>query len=156
MNEQKEKMGLAPVVKTISVPLGVEAAFKLFTEGLTTWWPLESHSVFENEAVECFFEGMAGGRIYEVNGAGEESDWGRVLAWEPPGKVAFTWHPGREAKTEQRIEVTFDAVTEGTQVVLTHSDWELLGDDAEKSRNGYDTGWDLVLGEYVKRSATGE
>lgn len=147
----KEEMGLPPVVKTIAAPLGVEAAFKLFTDGLTTWWPLKSHSVFGEEAVECFFEGKEGGRLFEVNGKGEEGDWGRVLAWEPPRRVVFTWHPGRDAKTEQRVEVIFSAHGEGTQVVLRHGDWELLGDSAAKMRAGYDSGWDLVLGEYVKQ-----
>ncbi|MDH3944007.1 MAG: SRPBCC domain-containing protein [Anaerolineae bacterium] len=156
MNDQKEKIELAPVEKTIRVPIDVEAAFKLFTEGLTSWWPLKSHSVFEDEAVECFFEGRQGGRIYEVNGAGEQSDWGRVLVWAPPGKVVFNWHPGRDAKTEQRVEVRFTAEGEGTRVELTHGDWEVLGEIAGKTRAGYDTGWDLVLGEYVKRSGANE
>ena len=64
-----------------------------------------------------------------------------------PNRVTFTWHPGREPETAQHVEVVFSPRGEQTTVTLTHSGWEVLGDRAEEIRDGYVTGWRLVLGE---------
>jgi uncharacterized protein YndB with AHSA1/START domain len=144
---------IAPLKKNLQVSLPVEAAFSLFTDGMTTWWPLKSHSVGEHRAEKCVFEGHLGGRIYEVIVGGKEVDWGRVTAWDPPHEVSFTWFPGREADTGQLVEITFKAAGSGTQIDLMHSGWELLGERAQDLRRDYDTGWDYVLGQYEQRAA---
>jgi uncharacterized protein YndB with AHSA1/START domain len=33
-----------PIQKTVLVPLPVEKAFQLFTDGIDSWWPFETHS----------------------------------------------------------------------------------------------------------------
>ena len=43
------------------------------------------------------------------------------------------------------FEIRFAAVASGTEVVLTHSGWEALGEKAEAERNGYDNGWETVF-----------
>ena len=143
---------LAPVKKSIIVPLSVEDAYKLFTTGLASWWPLITHSVGEEDTTTCKVEEFEGGKIYETNKDGSEAPWGKVLVWEPPTKFSMTWHPGRDEKTAQRVEVMFEEEGKGTRLELIHHDWELLGDKAEITRNGYDSGWDIVLGKYVSQS----
>lgn len=152
MNKSDAVEKLAPVRKSIQVSLAPEAAFKLFTEGIATWWPLRSHSVGEDRAVSCTLEPKVDGRIYETLDDGSQSDWGRVTAYEPPHMLAFTWRPGRTPETAQQVEVTFSAVDGGTQLQLMHRGWELLGEQAVETRNGYDTGWDYVLGQYIDRA----
>jgi uncharacterized protein YndB with AHSA1/START domain len=152
MNKSDAVEKLAPVRKSIQVSLAPEAAFKLFTEGIATWWPLRSHSVGEDRAVSCTLEPKVDGRIYETLDDGSQSDWGRVIAYEPPHMLAFTWHPGRAPETAQQVEVTFSAVDGGTRLQLVHQGWELLGEQAVETRNGYDTGWDYVLGQYIDRA----
>lgn len=142
-------MGMDPVVKLVTVPAAPEKAFRRFTEEIDSWWPRRSHSVFEASCVEVRMEGEVGGRRYEVSGSGEESTWGRLTAWDPPRRVAFTWHPGREEATAQSVEVTFRALEDGTEVRVEHAGWEKLGDAAEETRSGYDRGWDPVLERYV-------
>lgn len=44
---------LEPVVKSVSVPLPVDKAFHLFTEGYARWWPLITHSVGLERALSC-------------------------------------------------------------------------------------------------------
>jgi uncharacterized protein YndB with AHSA1/START domain len=144
---------LPPVEKSITVGIPVEAAFRLFTDGIHTWWPLASHSVGEERAESCVLEGRRGGRLYEVLQDGSEADWGEVLAWEPPRRFVTTWHPGRESATAQELEVVFTAEGDGTRVDLTHRNWELVGGKAEEMRRGYVKGWDYVLGFYTGRAA---
>ena len=137
-----------PLVKTVEVPLDPGAAFELFTEGIARWWPLRTHSVGEDRAAAVVFESGVGGRIYETVDDGAEHEWGRVLEWDPPARVLYTWYPGRDETTAQKIEVTFIASGGGTQVQLVHTGWETLGDLAAAQRTNYDTGWDFTLGHY--------
>jgi hypothetical protein len=158
MNEARSHLAqtpvglLAPIKKSIAVSIPVEEAFRLFTEEIHTWWPLASHSVGEERAESCVLEGKPGGRFYEVMDDGSEADWGVVLVWEPPRRFVTTWHPGRERATAQKLEVVFTAEGEGTRLELIHSNWELLGERADETRQGYVKGWDYVLGLYIDRA----
>ena len=64
--------------------------------------------------------------------------------------------PGQDEKDHETVEVIFSAVPEGTKVVLTHSGWEKLGSKAQKARDEYNEGWQVVFvlaySEYVGRS----
>jgi hypothetical protein len=150
-NEMSEHQAvkIEPIKKQIKVGLNQEAAFRLFTEGMDKWWPLAIHSVGEEQAETCVFEGRVGGRIYEVMKDGSQSEWGQVLNWEPFEKVAFTWYPGRTPETAQEVTVTFIEVLGGTQVDLLHQGWEALGEKAQTGKVGYDFGWDFVLANYI-------
>src|SRR3712207_9114602 len=64
-------------------------------------WPLRTHSVAQERAETVVMECHEGGRLYERATAGEESDWGRIVAWEPPHRIVYTWHPGRDEETAQ-------------------------------------------------------
>lgn len=145
MNDARQ-VTLPPVVKTVTVPLGIDAAFRRFTEKIASWWPMHTHSVGAEQTVMVVMETAAGGRLYERLGDGVEHDWGRITTWEPPTRVAFTWHPGRDPSTAQNVDVRFAANDNGTTTVeLTHRDWELLGADAERLHSAYSGGWEKVL-----------
>jgi hypothetical protein len=133
--------------KTVTVELAVEEAFRLYTEGIATWWPLGTHSVAQEDAAAVVFEPGKGGRLYERTKSGEEHVWGTVLVWDLPSRLVHTWHPGREPDSAQQIEISFDQESAGTRVELVHTGWEKLGDRAAKVFENYDSGWDYVLGE---------
>jgi uncharacterized protein YndB with AHSA1/START domain len=123
-------------------------AFRRFTRELDRWWPRHTHSVAGERCEEVVFEEGVGGRIYER--AGDQTrEWGRVVEWEPPRRVVFTWHPGREPTTAQEVEVTFETVPTGTRVRLIHSGWETLGRAALETRARYEGGWATVLGDFL-------
>jgi uncharacterized protein YndB with AHSA1/START domain len=154
MNEELvQSVKIEPVRKQLEVSLPVEKAFDLFTAGMGTWWPMATHSVGEEQAETCFFEGWAGGRIMEVLKDGSQSEWGKVIAWEPFHRVSFHWYPGRTPDTAQEVTVTFSEIPNGTLVELVHVGWETLGEEALARRNGYDSGWDYVLAKYIIRAA---
>lgn len=154
IKENTAKPTLAPVEKSVEVALSIEAAFKLFTEGIGSWWPLdERFSISGPDGVKsCTLEGRVGGRIFETDKDGGEHMWGTVQAFEPPTFLAASWHPGRASEFATYYEVRFTATENGTRVDLIHTGWEAVGEGAAESRAGYDNGWNTVLGEFVKKS----
>jgi uncharacterized protein YndB with AHSA1/START domain len=140
------------LVKTIEVEAPVAEAFRLYTEGIATWWPFATHSVEEDDVETVVFDGREGGRIYERAKNGAEHLWGTVIAWDPPNRVVHTWHPGRGEETAQEVQISFEADGPGTRVELVHTGWEKVGDRAAEMFGNYDTGWDYVLGKYVERA----
>jgi len=133
------------ITKEIHVDATPETAFKVFTERIGEWWPLEQFSVFQGETTVAF----EGDRIVERLGD-QESVWGTVLAYEIAGRVRFTWHPGRPGDDEPtEVEVTFTADGDGTLVTLVHGGWDQLSEEKRAGRVDYDNGWPLVLGRYA-------
>lgn len=145
---------IPPLHRSITVPWTPDVAFRRFTEHISEWWPRRTHSVGGERAERVVFEGRVGGRIYEVALGGVEHNWGAVTGFDPPTRVAFTWHPGMAPETSQQIEVRFLAAGPGTRVELTHTGWERLGDLARKARKGYPIGWAYVLLLYAGRKSS--
>lgn len=149
MSEGPNRTQLEAVRKSVNVAIPPEDAFRRFTEEMAIWWPLDTHSVGQADAETVVFEAREGGRILERMSDGRTAEWGTVLVYEPPGRVVFSWHPGRDPDGAQEVEVRFVAMEGGTRVDLVHRGWEILGERAEKLRSEYDRGWDFVLGRYT-------
>jgi uncharacterized protein YndB with AHSA1/START domain len=62
----------------------------------------------------------------------------------------MTWHAGRGPETAQQLEIRFVAEDNGTRVELEQTGWEVLGDEAERTRANYASGWTEVLGPYAE------
>lgn len=148
MNQGAPMSRVRPLRKSVTVRWSLEAAFRRFTDEIATWWPRRTHSVGGEAAENVIFEPRVGGRIYEVMRGGRTAVWGTVLEFEPPRRVAFSWHPGREPETAQTVEVTFAAAGDGTLVELVHTGWEKLGEEALEMRERYDGGWTFVLDRF--------
>ena len=140
---------VGPITKSIVVPRSPDEAFRLFTEGIASWWPLRTHSITDPEPETAVFEPGVGGRLYERTKAGEELLWGTVTVWEPPERIGYTWHPGRGEQTAQEVEIRFLPEGDGTRLELEHRGWER----APEKRAGYDEGWDKVLTRYVNAAS---
>ncbi|HEX6208953.1 MAG TPA: SRPBCC family protein [Actinomycetota bacterium] len=146
----KEPTTMEPVRVAVTVLTRPDDAFRLYTERIADWWPLETHSLFGRDATRAVFEGREGGRIYEVHRDGRESEWGRVLVWDPPARVVHSWQPNPERSGTTEVEVRFHEVDGGTRVELEHRGWERLGDEAEALRGEYEGGWVTVLDAYER------
>jgi uncharacterized protein YndB with AHSA1/START domain len=140
------------VRKEIVVRCSIGRAFEVFTAGIDSWWPRESHSVSTSDCVAVALEPRAGGRVFETARDGSEHEWGRVTTWEPPSLLAFTWHPGRDASTAGEVIVRFAAIDAGTRVTLEHRGFEKM-DDPHGAFESYTTGWGLVVGERYRAAA---
>ena len=142
---------------SIVVEAPIERAFSVFTEGFGTFKPRE-HNLLEVEIAETVFETHVGGHIYDRGVDGSECRWARVLAYEPPNRVVFSWDisPQWQVETDpdktSEVEVHFVAETpDRTQVELEHRNLDRHGDGWEGVRDGVATpdGWPLYLQRYV-------
>ena len=142
-----------PVRKSVTVPTAPQRAFELFTAHIQEWWPLRTHSVGGKGAAGVAFGEGVGGAIVETLADGSTSVWGTITDWEPPHRVAFTWHAGHAEADATHVEVTFTQDGPGGTVVrLVHSGWENRADGAI-AREGYDSGWDPVIGSFAETAA---
>jgi uncharacterized protein YndB with AHSA1/START domain len=145
--ERGETVGerLEPLRKTIEVEVSAVDAFRIWTEELGDWWPLATHSVGRGDAVSCTLEGRAGGWIYETTRPGDQHVWGTITQWDPPRRLAHSWHPGGHAADATTVELTFRAVAGNrTRLDLVHGGWPASAADR---RAEDDKGWDFVLGD---------
>jgi uncharacterized protein YndB with AHSA1/START domain len=136
------------VYKRVVVNRPREEAFELFTAGLASWWPFETHSPANERPEEVVFEERVGGRVYDRLASGEEHEWATVSAWEPPERFVLDWHVSR-GRPSTELEVRFEPEDSGTRVELEHRGWERHADEAAETHRSYDEGWDTVLGRYV-------
>ena len=140
---------IPPVVKELMLSVDPARAFRTFTEQVRSWWPVATHSVGGVDGIGLRLDEDG---FVEMLADGTECEWGAVLAWEPPHRLAMTWHPGQPADPHTRVEVTFEPVADGTLVRLVHSGWEALAipDAARVERlEEYRKGWDVVLAGLV-------
>jgi uncharacterized protein YndB with AHSA1/START domain len=151
MSEQA--IGELVLEKSVIVNAPVERAFHLYTEEIASWWPLATHSFAKEQAVSVVFEPGPGGRILERDADGVEHLWGTVLEWDPPHRFVHTWHPGRGEESAQQVEMRFTREGDGTLVELEHRGWDMLGEDAVKVFENYDSGWDYVLSDRYAEAA---
>ena len=138
------------VEKSVTVSVPVRRAFEVFTAEIGTWWPLRTHAVDTERSETVVMEGRVGGRLFERTPTGEEHVWGTLVAWEPPNRIVYSWHPGRGEETAQEVEITFSPEAEGTRVDIRHYGWEKLGDRLEETVASYNEGWDKVIAVYAR------
>ncbi len=143
-------------VHEIEVPLSRNRAFQLFTEHFAAWWPKEytwSQSALKHIGIEPRMDG----RCTEEGPHGFQVDWGRVLAWEPPGRVTVTWQigPGRVPQPDpanaSRVDLRFIAKgRDATRLVLEHGDFHHHGEGAEAycKTMASEYGWPFILERY--------
>ena len=155
MSTQATEMGA--IRRSITVDCPVEHAFSTFTERIHDWWPLETHSIEVDEGgptpETVIFDGP-GGRLYERTTKGEELEWARVTAFEPPHRFVLSWNPSREERPRTEIEVTFAEVDGKTRVDLEHRGWQSLGERGAQVRLGYDSAGSGVLAGYEESASS--
>jgi uncharacterized protein YndB with AHSA1/START domain len=144
------------VRNSIVVEAPIERAFTVFTDGFGTFKPRE-HNLLEVEIAETVFEPRVGGNIYDRGVDGSECRWARVLAYEPPNRVVFSWDISPQWQLESdpdktsEVEVRFIAeAPDRTRVELEHRNLDRHGEGWESERDGVggDQGWPLYLDRF--------
>lgn len=137
------------IEKTVHVAVPPETAFRIFSERLDTWWPVESHSLSAQDGARpraVTVDPRLGGAILETKPDGSTAPWAVITEWTPNEKIALDWFVGRDPSEATQVEILFLPEETGTRVILTHDGFDRLGAAADTMRLGYHTGWDLVLG----------
>jgi uncharacterized protein YndB with AHSA1/START domain len=148
----------ATVRKQVVVEAPVATAFAVFTERFGDFKPRE-HNLLDVPITETIFEPRVGGHIYDRAEDGSECRWARVLAYEPPTRVVFSWDISPQWQLEaapqnaSEVEVRFVAETsERTRVELEHRNLDRHGPAWTAVRDGVDgeEGWPLYLARYAE------
>ena len=140
------------------VDVPIERAFALFTEQFDSIKPRE-HNMLGVDIAESVFEPREGGRIYDRGVDGSECQWARVLAYEPPNRLVFSWDisPQWQIETDpdktSEVEVRFISETpDRTRVELDHRNLDRHGEGWESERDGVagEGGWPLYLNRFAE------
>ena len=147
-------MSIAPVVKSVTVKVSPERAFELFAAHMGRWWPV-GKTVGKSPHVEIVIESRAGGRWFERDAEGVETNWGKVLAWEPPKRLLLGWQLDSRFSYNPdlltEVELTFAAAKGGGSIVtLEHRNLERFGADAEKVAGQISVGWARFLADFAR------
>jgi uncharacterized protein YndB with AHSA1/START domain len=142
---------------SIVVEAPVERAFDVFTQQMPSWWHPDHH-ILEGELAEMVFEPRVGGSIYDRGVDGSECRWARVLAYEPPRRVVFSWDIDLGWKIEtdpdktSEVEVRFTSDgPDRTRVELEHRNLDRHGAGWERMRDavGSPDGWGAGLHRFA-------
>ena len=145
------------VRKQVVVNVPVEQAFTVFTERFGDFKPPE-HNLLAAAIAETVFEPRVGGHIYDRAVDGSECRWARILAFDPPTRVLFSWDIGPTWQLEtdpansSEVEVRFVAESaDRTRLELEHRHLDRHGPGWQSLRDGVadDQGWPLYLGRYA-------
>jgi len=140
----------------VVVPGTPDRAFATFTERMGDFKPKE-HNLMSSPIVSTTFEPHVGGHIVDRAEDGSECRWARVLSYDPPERIVFswdispTWQIVDEPENTSEVEVRFIAEGEDqTRVELEHRNLDRHGPGWESIRDGVDAdqGWPLYLARY--------
>jgi uncharacterized protein YndB with AHSA1/START domain len=143
--------------RDVVVPVGTEEAFSAFTQRFGDFKPRE-HNLLGSPIVETVLEPYVGGGIVDRGEDGSECRWARILAFEPPTRLVFSWDisPQWELETDldraSEVEVRFvEEAPDRTRVELEHRLIDRHGPGWESVADGVagDGGWPLYLGRYA-------
>jgi uncharacterized protein YndB with AHSA1/START domain len=152
------------VRRQIVVNAPIDDAFATFTARFGDFKPAE-HNLLAAPIAETVFEPRAGGHIYDRATDGTECHWARVLVYEPPQRVVFSWDIGPTWQVEtdpdntSEVEVRFtEEDPHRTRVELEHRNLDRHGPGWEAVRDGVadDQGWPLYLDRYAALFADGQ
>jgi uncharacterized protein YndB with AHSA1/START domain len=147
------------VRNSIVVDAPIDRAFSVFTNDFGSFKPPE-HNMLDVEIAETVFEPRVGGHLYDRGVDGSECRWARVLAYEPPNRVVFSWDISPQWRIEtdpsktSEVEVRFISESpERTRVELEHRNLDRHGDGWEPERDAVagEGGWPLYLERFAER-----
>lgn len=142
-----------PLTIELDLDCPAEHAFTVWTTRIGSWWPADR--TVSGRPAQIVLQGHVGGRIFERTSEGVEHESGRVTTWEPPTRLAYTWHIGSAAEAATDVEIRFRPHgDDASRVEIAHSGWERLGAAGDGGRDRNEHGWAGLLPHFVT-AATG-
>ena len=121
----------------LRVKASPERAFAAFVGEIGAWW--RPNSLFQTTPRapgRLAFEPGEGGRLTETLASGKVFEIGRILVWEPPHRLTFSWRQANfPPELTTQVEVCFEAVGEETRVSVEHRGFDQVPEGA--ARHGF-------------------
>jgi uncharacterized protein YndB with AHSA1/START domain len=116
------------ILVALRVPSTPARAFQAFTAEIGQWWrPNQLFRFTPRPAGTLAFEPGEGGRFTETAADGEVFEIGRITAWQPGARLAFTWRQASFAPGQvTEVEIRFEPVGSETRVTVEHRGWETV------------------------------
>jgi uncharacterized protein YndB with AHSA1/START domain len=80
---------------------------------------------------------------------GREIEWGEVVTWEPPHRLAYRWQIATDRDGATDVEIRFRDAGGCTAIEIEHGGWDRLHERGRSWRKVNHGGWDGVLPVYV-------
>ncbi|GIK48162.1 MAG: SRPBCC domain-containing protein [Hyphomonadaceae bacterium] len=117
---------MSAVIVSIRVRVSPQDAFDIFTQEIAAWW--RPSGLFEitprGDGVLQFENGT---RLVTKFADGKEFEIGRVTAWTPGERLAFTWRQATFAPDQAtHVEVRFEPAGDETRVSVEHRGWDAI------------------------------
>ncbi len=98
-----------------------EQAFAAFVEEIGQWWrPNVLFQTTPRPGVLSFEPGE-GGRLIETRAGGKVYEIGRILVWEPPRRLVFSWKQASfPPELDTEVEIGFEGLGDETRVSVEH------------------------------------
>lgn len=146
------------VLVALRVAATPERAFDAFVREIGAWWRPNGLFHFSARSPGVLaFEPRLGGRFTETLAGGEVFEIGRITAWEPGARLAFTWRQASFAADQAtQVEVRFEPVDAETRVTVEHRGWDTVPPE-HVARHGFPDAiflrrhgewWQGLLGSY--------
>jgi uncharacterized protein YndB with AHSA1/START domain len=141
-----------PVRQATLVRSDIAHTFEVFVTAIGVWWPVQPLSAGGERTVDVTVEPRLHGRVFETWADGTVVEWGRLLAWEPPHRIAMTW---TSTPVTTEVELSFTELGPAlTRVAVEHRGWEALSETQLSedcalpggyASGAYATGWAHIL-----------
>ena len=146
-------MSITPIVQSVTVGLPPQRAFDIFATRMGGWWK-PGMTIGAKPHVEIVVEPHAGGRWFERDADGTETDWGKVIAWAPPYRLLLGWQLDAtfsyDPNLVTEVEISFEDLGNGsTRVTLEHRNLERFGPTARKVAESLGGGWPGLMQLYA-------
>jgi len=125
------------VYVALRVKASPERAFSAFVGEIGAWWrPNGLFQTTPRAPGVLAFEAGEGGRLTETLESGKVFEIGRILVWEPPARLVFSWRQANfPPDLHTQVEVRFEAVGEETRVSVEHRGFDQVPEGA--ARHGF-------------------
>ena len=125
------------VYVALRVKAPLERAFSAFVGEIGAWWrPNGLFQTTPRAPGVLAFEAEEGGRLTETLESGKVFEIGRILVWEPPTRLVFSWRQANfPPDLHTQVEVRFEAVGEETRVSVEHRGFDQVPEGA--ARHGF-------------------
>lgn len=141
---------MSAVIVSLRVKATPLEAFEVFTREIGLWW--RPNGLFQltprGDGVLRFEPGETGRLVTDLPN-GKLFEIGRITAWAPGERFAFTWRQSTFAPEQTtHVEVRFEPVGDETRVTVEHRGWDSIPQE-HAARHGFPLGvFQLRQGEH--------